>query len=137
MTLTNKDKISYLLLNYLAMEGARNHFGVGLPPDSPKIEALYDKISEMGFPGEWDFDQKIYDYTGNAIKGSTQCERCWNALRIIRNNIFHANKAARPDTPERLQALLDWSMAFTAELLSENSKLGLKTKEIKQTLNIE
>lgn len=40
--------------------------------------------------------------------------RCYEYLRIIRNNIVHAKKAYKPDTPERLKDLLDWAHRFIA-----------------------
>lgn len=130
-----QDKIVFFLLNYLALEGAKEHFGKVLPPDNEAINKLYNRLKGIGFPGEWDDAQRCFDYTGVANKGKSDVERCWNALRIIRNNLFHANKAVIPDTPERLYDLLDWAKRFIEALMQDND-LGGQAKDIKYLLNI-
>jgi hypothetical protein len=132
-----KDKIVFFLLNYLALEGAREHFGEQLPDDNAEIEKHYAQIKELTFPGAWDAIQQIYDYTGLEITGDTKCEKCWNCLRVIRNNLFHANKAVLPDTIERLDALLDWSKSFIGELLKADHGIGRQAQEIKLIMRID
>ena len=39
----------------------------------------------------------------------SEFENCYKCLRLLRNNIVHANKAYEPDTPQRLTDLLDWA----------------------------
>ena len=128
-------KIVFFLLNYLALEGAKEHFGKALPPDNEAINKLYKRLKEIGFPGEWDNAQRCFDYTGVGNTGASNVERCWNALRIIRNNLFHANKAVIRDDPDRLNNLLDWSRLFIEELMND-AALGSQAREIKSTLYI-
>jgi hypothetical protein len=62
---------------------------------------------------------------------------CFDCLSIIRNNLFHANKAFEADTPERLDFLLDWSIDFIKEIFQEEGDLKNKSIEIKRKLCIQ
>ena len=69
--------------------------------------------------------------------GMTVYEKCYSHLRVIRNNIIHANKAYRPDTPERLKELLDWAECFIATVYETESTFATCAQEIKATMKIE
>jgi len=133
---TRKDRIVYLLLNYIALEGALTHFNEKLPKDNNCFDSLYREIEEKGFPEKWDKAQDMYVSTNEDINGDTNCKLCWSCLKLIRNNLFHANKARKPDTPKRLDFLLDWSYRYIDNILSGNYSVSIKAKEIKDILEI-
>jgi hypothetical protein len=64
-------------------------------------------------------------------------DNCYRYLRIIRNNIIHANKAFRPDTPERLSELLSCSEELFLAVYAADCPLSERAKEIKAVLRIE
>jgi len=64
-------------------------------------------------------------------------ENCYKYLRIIRNNIIHANKAYVPDTPKRLADLLDWSEQFIESVYETRSSFSKRAQEIKRVMQIE
>lgn len=64
-------------------------------------------------------------------------ENCYRQLRIIRNNIVHANKAYRTDPPERLNEQLDWAEGFIQSVYRTDSALATRAQEIKDVLGIE
>lgn len=128
-------KIIFLVLNEMAIEGAIKHFHEA-PPDLP--EKLLDDLKTIGIPGRYDFN--IEDYRHVDIEfdtGKSVFENCYKQLRTIRNNIVHANKAYRPDPPERLNDLLDWAQEFIHSVYRSNSPLAKRAMEIKGVLRIE
>lgn len=64
-------------------------------------------------------------------------ENCYQCLRTIRNNIIHANKAYRPDTPERLAEVLDWAERFIDSVYETRSQFFERAQEIKHIMQIE
>ncbi len=124
-----------LLLNEMAFEGAIKHFHEA-PPDL-SIE-LFEQIKAIGIPGR--YDGKIEDYRYVDIDFDHEksvFENCYRQLRTIRNNIVHANKAYRPDPPERLDDLLSWAQGFIHSVYRSNSPLSERATAIKATLRIE
>lgn len=69
-------------------------------------------------------------------QNKTPFENCYRCLRIIRNNIIHANKAYRPDPPERLTDLLAWSEKFIATVYAAGGGFAARANEIKAALKI-
>jgi hypothetical protein len=128
-------KIIKLLLNEMAFEGAATHFGE-LPPDVPA--ALYAAIERIEIPQRYDGNTESYRYVEIEFRpGTSVYEKCYAYLRIIRNNIVHANKAYRPDTPQRLTELLDWAETFIDTVNATGSPFARRAREIKQTMKIE
>ena len=128
-------KIISLVLNEMAFEGAIKHFHEA-PPNLPI--KLFEDLEAIVIPGR--YDGKIEDYRYVDIEfdhGKSVFENCYRQLRTIRNNIAHANKAYRPDPPERLNDLLDWADGFIRNVYQTNSGLAKRAKEIKAALRIE
>ena len=124
-----------LLLNEMAFEGAMKHFHEALP--SVPAELL-EEIVRIEIPQKYDGNTESYRYAEVAIdEQSTVYENCYKYLRIIRNNIIHANKAYRPDTPERLADLLNWAQRFIQAVYDTDSPLAVRAREIKNTMKIE
>lgn len=128
-------QIVRLLLNEMAFEGATRHFHES-PPD---IDAsLFHELDRIGIPAM--YDGKIEDYRYEVIKfdeDKSVFENCYKYLRVIRNNIIHANKAFRPDPPERLSDLLNWSDKLIGAVYEKNSSFADRATEIKAVLGIE
>ena len=57
--------------------------------------------------------------------------------KAAETNVIHANKAYRPDPPERLNDLLQWAQRFIHSVYETNSPLAERAMEIKATLRIE
>lgn len=128
-------KIIKLLLNEMAFEGALKHFNVP-PPDLP--EALYDEIVAIEIPKKYDGNTESYIYAQPNLPAEMSAyEKCYKYLRLIRNNIIHANKAYRPDTPDRLTELLDWAEKFIEAVYETDSDFAQCAREIKATMQIE
>ncbi len=51
-------------------------------------------------------------------------ENCYRQFRTIKNNIVHANKAYRPDSPERLNELLDGTQGVVNNVHKNQPSLG-------------
>ena len=130
-----EQKIISLLLNEMAFEGAIKHFHEA-PPELPI--KLFEDLKVIGIPGRYDGNIEDYRYVDIAFdSGKSVFENCYRHLRTIRNNIIHANKAYRPDPPERLNELLDWAEGFIQSVYQTNSALAKRAKEIKGALRIE
>lgn len=129
-----EDKIIFFVLNYVAISGAQESFRIALPKDNAPINKFYADIEKIGFPQEWDGNNQ--KYRSVQMAGNTNCEKCWSCLRLIRNNLFHGNKAFKPDANERLEELLNWSVSFMTELLKADYDIGKKANEIKNVLGI-
>jgi hypothetical protein len=130
-----EQKIIRLLLNEMAFEGAIQHFHEESPELSIK---LFEDLKVIGIPGRYDGSIEDYRYVDIEFdKGKSVFENCYRQLRTIRNNIIHANKAYRPDAPERLNELLDWADAFIHSVYQTNSALAKRAQEIKGVLKIE
>lgn len=128
-------KIIKLLLNEMAFEGATNHFEEP-PPDVS--ERLFVEIKRIEIPQKYDGNTESYRYVEvNFDRGTSVYAKCYTYLRIIRNNIIHANKAYRPDTPERLEDLLDWAERFIDFVYETESPFSERAQEIKRTMKIE
>lgn len=128
-------KIISLVLNEMAFEGAIKHFNEA-PPDLPA--KLFEDLKVIGIPGRYDGNIEGYRYVDIEFDNEKSVfENCYRQLRTIRNNIVHANKAYRPDSPERLNDLLDWAQRFIQSVYQSNSALATRAKEIKATLRIE
>lgn len=128
-------KIIYLLLNEMAFEGATKHFQEA----APEIDrGLFDKLHAIGLPQKYDGNFKCY-VPVDAIydENCSAYDNCYRCLRLIRNNIIHANKAVKPDTPERLGELLDWSEEFIDAVYATTSRFADRAREIKAVLRIE
>ncbi len=128
-------KIISLVLNEMAFEGAIKHFHEA-PPDLPRN--LFEDLKAIGIPGRYDGNIEGYRYVDIEFDNEKSVfENCYRQLRTIRNNIVHANKAYRPDPPERLNDLLDWAQGFIHSVYQSNSPLAERAREIKVTLGIE
>jgi len=129
-----EEQIIRLLLNEMAFEGAKKHFNI-TPPDLDK--KLFDVIYQIGIPRKYDISNKRYGETN--IQFDTKKSvflNCYECLRRIRNNFIHANKAYRPDTPERLDELLSWSDSFIDSVYETESEFSEQANKIKQILCI-
>jgi len=128
-------KIIKLLLNEMAFEGAAKHFGEP-PPDVP--EQLFADIERIEIPQKYDGRTESYKYVEIEFRpGTSVFEKCYCYLRTIRNNIIHANKAYRPDTPQRLTDLLDWAETFIDSVYATDTPFARRALEIKQIMKIE
>ena len=124
-----------LLLNEMAFEGAVEHFGED-PPDIP--ETLLTQIQGIGVPQKYDQNLGTYqDVPVEIDANATVYEQCYAHLRIVRNNIIHANKAFEPDTPERLTDLLEWADRFIAAVNETDSSFARRARQIKGEMQIE
>ncbi len=128
-------KIIKLLLNEMAFEGAAKHFSEP-PPDVS--DQLFVEIKRIEIPKKYDGNTESYKYVEvNFDPGTSNFVKCYTYLRIIRNNIIHANKAYRPDTPERLADLLDWAERFIDSVYEVESPFAERAQEIKRIMKIE
>jgi len=128
-------KIISLLLNEMAFEGALKHFHEA-PPDLP-IE-LFNDLKSKGIPGRYDGEIEDYQYVDVEFDNKKSVfHNCYRQLRVIRNNIIHANKAYRPDSSPRLNELLDWAHRFIQSVYQTNSAFAKRAEEIKAVLKIE
>jgi|GEM_PF-3237473 len=124
-----------LLLNEMAFEGAMTHFSE--PPPDIAIE-IFCKLERIGIPLRYDGTIEDYRYADIRFDDDTSVfENCYRYLRIIRNNIIHANKAFRPDPPDRLADLLNWSDELIDAVYSTGSSFAGRAREIKAVLQIE
>ena len=124
-----------LLLNEMAFEGAVEHFD----EDTPDIpEYLLTQIQDIGVPQKYDQNLVMYrDKTVKAEVNATVFEKCYAHLRTVRNNIIHANKAYKPDTPERLIDLLEWADRFITAVYETDSSFAGRAMQIKREMQIE
>lgn len=123
-----EQKIVSLILNEMAFEGAMKHFDEA-PPDLPI--ALFDELKSVGIPNRYDGNIGDYSYVDIEFdEGKSVFENCYRHLRTIRNNIVHANKAFRPDPPERLNELLDWADGFIQSVYKTDMPLAARATEI-------
>lgn len=128
-------KIIKLLLNEMAFEGAMKHFNV---PHPVIADALLEEIQNIEIPKRYDGTYENYEYeTLEFPENWSVFQRCYKCLRIVRNNIIHANKAAKPDTPERLTDLLDWCESFIRAVYETDSQFARQAKAIKEVMQIE
>lgn len=130
---TQEQKITFLLLNFMALEGAIKHFNASSPP-SELFELFKAQMKAEHPPAYW----KAGGYTAN-LEISDQLpafEYSWRCLKGIRNNLFHANKAREPDMEERLDFLLDWSSEFIKTVYATNGDLAQKALAVKKALKI-
>ena len=128
-------KIVKLLLNEMAFEGAMKHFDEPVP-DIPS--ELLEEIKGIDIPKRYDGNTESYENVAMEFPndwGVFDC--CYKCLRIIRNNIVHANKAYRPDTPKRLTELLNWSEAFIDAVYANDTPFSQRAAEIKIAMKIE
>lgn len=89
-------------------------------------------------PQKYDGNTESYRYVKATYdEAASVFENCYRYLRIIRNNIIHANKAYRPDTPQRLTELLDWSMEFIDAVYARDTPFARRAAEIKGVMRIE
>ncbi|MDD9729193.1 hypothetical protein PVW46_04635 [Mameliella sp. AT18] len=99
---------------------------------------MFDELKAIGIPGRYDGNIEDYRYVDIEFDHEKSVfENCYRQLRTIRNNIIHANKAYRPDPPERLKDLLQWAQDFIESVYQTNSPLAERAKEIKEILKIE
>lgn len=130
-----EQKIISILLNEMAFEGAIKHFGEA-PPELPI--RIFEDLKGIGIPGSYDGNIEDFRYINIEFdEDKSVFENCYRQLRTIRNNIIHANKAYRPDPPERLNELLDWAEDFIQGVYQTNSALAKRAEEIKEALRIE
>jgi len=128
-------QIIRLLLNEMAFEGAMKHFNE-VPPDI--LRDIFDELEAIGIPEKYDGQIENYRYEEIAFDpGKSAFENCYIHLRTIRNNIIHANKAFRPDPPERLSDLLNWSDRFIKRVYGADCNFSRRAREIKAVLKIE
>ncbi len=127
-------QIIYLLLNEMAFEGTIKHFEI----DPPEIdEKIFDSLREIGIPMKYDGSTEQYVYEDIKFDENLGVfYNCYKYLRIIRNNIIHANKAYLPDTPERLFDLLNWANNFIKTVYKTDTEFAKQCKEIKRILKI-
>ena len=128
-------KIIRLILNEMAFEGAIKHFH----EESPNLPIkIFEDLKAIGIPDRYDGDIEDYRYVDIEFDDKKSVfENCYKQLRTIRNNIIHANKAYRPDPPERLDELLKWADSFIQSVYETNSDLAKRAREIKAALRIE
>lgn len=130
--MTQEQRIVFILINYLALEGAQNHFTATLPPDE-LFESLKQEMQIQSPPQFW----RNHYVDNREIKDELPAfEYAWKCLKGIRNNLFHANKAMQPDTPERLDFLLRWSVDFINAIYDADGDLARKAQKIKEVLQI-
>ena len=130
-----EQKIVRLLLNEMAFEGAMRHFRE-TPPALPR--AVFEELEKIGIPARYDGAIEDYRYEEIAFDpGKSVFENCYAHLRTIRNNIIHANKAFRPDPPDRLGDLLDWAGNFIESVYETGSDFASCAREIKAALRID
>ncbi|MDA8586536.1 hypothetical protein N9L47_09765 [Rhodobacteraceae bacterium] len=128
-------KIAKLLFNEMAFEGATEHFGEE-PPDLDM--GLFEQIRRLGIPLKYNGHKEDYDEAVIELdENQSIFENCYRCLRTIRNNIIHANKAYRPDPPDRLEDLLNWSVDFIDQVYQSNTRFSERALEIKKALRIE
>lgn len=127
-------QIIRLLLNEMAFEGASKHF----QEEFPDIDiGLFADLERVGAPQKYQENNDSYRNEGIEFdKNACVFENCYRYLRVIRNNIIHANKAYQPDSPGRLTDLLDWSDKFIAAVYSTGSPFAERARQIKSTLRI-
>lgn len=120
----------------MAFEGASEHFREPHPEISRQ---LFTEIEHIGVPMKYVIKKRIYNDHPDIVydENKSVYDNCYNCLRLIRNNIMHANKAYRPDTPERLTDLLDWAERFIDAVYETQSSFSERAHEIKRTMNIE
>jgi len=119
----------------MAFEGAMTHFEEQ-PPDLPK--GLFWELEGIGIPQKYDGRYENYRYEKILFDSNAGVfENCYRYLRTIRNNIIHANKAYKPDPPERLSDLLNWSEKFIESVYQTDSEFAARANEIKAALRIE
>lgn len=124
-----------LLLNEMAFEGAMKHFNA---PHPEIADALFEKIEGIEIPKRYDGNYEIYEYEHFEFPEDWSAfQRCYKCLRIIRNNIVHANKAYKPDTPERLGDLLNWADEFIDAIYATDTAFAQCAAEIKNVMKIE
>lgn len=99
---------------------------------------MFDELVRIGIPERYDGNIEGYRYFDFEYRDDRSVfENCYVYLRIIRNNIIHANKAFRPDPPERLKDLLDWAGRLIDAVYESNSDFAKRAREIKAVLRIE
>jgi len=128
-----EEKIIYILLNYIALEGAIFHFEDKFEDDFD-CSSLLKEIDEIGIPATWDLAQQLYGYDNKRLRDGTDAQKCWEALSRIRNNFVHANKAKIVDGAEKLEKLMDWSIQFIRHI-EENEQMP-KRLSVKETFHI-
>lgn len=118
----------------MAFEGAKEHF-CEAPPEIPP--AVYSKLESIGPPQK--FKRAAGDYGELYVPASddTEYQKCYGALRTIRNNFIHANKARKPDTQKRLDELLDWALCFVSAVCKSESEFSRRVEKIKEVIGIE
>ena len=123
-----------LLLNEMAFEGAMRHFHEQ-QPDLPM--ELFERLQAIGIPQKYDGAIENYRYVDIQFDPTHSVfENCYLHLRVIRNNIIHANKAFRPDPPKRLADLLAWSDELIGAVYNTNSAFADRARDIKAVLKI-
>lgn len=128
-------QIARLLFNEMAFEGVMSYFDE-VPPVLD-IE-LFHRLERIGIPLKYDGSIEDYRYADIEFdSGRSVFENCYKYLRIIRNNIIHANKAFRPDPPERLSDLLNWSDEVIGAVYATASSFADRAREIKSVMQIE
>ena len=127
-------KIVRLLLNEMAFEGALRHFN----EPSPNVPVgLYAELQQIGVPGRYDGSRETYVFEDLGYdENKSPFENCYIGLRRIRNNIIHANKAFKPDPPERLANLLSWADKFITVVYATNASFAARATEIKVALRV-
>jgi hypothetical protein len=130
-----EEKIISLFINYLALEGAQMHFDAPIP-DENLFEDIRIEIQAKP-PQIWDKSINDYKDDPNTRAYTNNFKYSWYCLKLIRNNLFHANKAMKPDTPERLDFLLNWSDKFIKKIYRTDCELAKRAKEIKSILQIQ
>lgn len=133
--MTQEDKIVIILINYMALEGAKELFGEE-SPSNDSFESFKDEMieNENGPPQWWNGKEYIENKKIKDSQGGF--EYSWLCLTGIRNNLFHANKAMVPDVPKRLDFLLDWSVRFIKKIYDDGGDMANKAREIREKLEI-
>ena len=119
----------------MALEGALKHFNATYPPSGP-FEYFKAQMQEGNPPAYWKTSSGEYIANAEITDDLSAFEYSWNCLKSIRNNLYHANKARQPDTPERLDFLFDWSIEFIKAVYATRGDLAQKTSAIKKILKI-
>ena len=127
-------KLFKILANEMAFEGATKHFQC----PEPDIDiGIFQRLNEIGYPQKYSGEFENYvDVEINYSADKSEYQNCYLALRLIRNNIIHANKVILPDTTERIENLLDWSIQFIDAVNATESQFADMVNQIKSKMGI-
>ena len=119
-------QIINLLLNEMAFEGAKCHYNEILPHIDINLD---DELQNIGGA------PKVYSKARRRYEDK-EVNNWYEFLRIIRNNVIHANKAVNQNEPARLSSLLELSDRVIEAVNRTDSPFAKRANEIKSALQI-